>query len=389
MMPRLRHLLCPLAFLAGAAAAAADDAPISANLTSAPAPATSAAAPTGASAPATPSPAAPTAMDAPVGELKQDKFTDSVAAVVNGKIITLDELNKEMKPDVDNLFQAIDAKYGDDPVMAKQIFDQQVNARGIEALKAMVDRLLIIQEFTDKGYKVPAYYIERQFEDDMASQFHDSREEFIKYLAARGETELDYRKRIEEDDEVGYLADQMHSSTTGLSPDRIKDYYEKHKEDYFVKASIKVRQIVLKPVADSPVAEQAVKIVEEARQPGANFLTLAQKYSSDPLARDGILPDQTFTNENKLPPEVQQAVFNLQPGQVSDPVTTHDPQTNDTVIFIFVCDEKIAEGYRKIEDVYPDIEKTLAAQDDKQSIEKWLQHLRDKAYIKYGLSSGN
>ncbi len=380
MMPRLRHLLCPLALLAVGATALGEDAPGSATLTSAAASAATI---------ATPGPAAPAMPNAPVGELKQDKFTDSVAAVVNGKIITLDELNKEMKPDVDNLFQAIDAKYGDDPVKAKEIFDQQVNALGMEALKAMVDRLLIIQEFTDKGYKVPAYYIERQFEDNMASQFHDDREAFIKYLASKGESELDYRQRIEEDDMVGYMADQMHSSTTGLSPDRIKDYYEKHKEDYFVKASIKVRQIVLKPVADSPVAEQAAKIVEEARQPGANFLTLAQKYSSDPLARAGILPDQTFTSDNKLPPEVQQAVFNLQPGQVSDPVTTHDAQTNDTVIFIFICDEKTAEGYRKIEDVYPDIEKTLAAQDDSQAVEKWLQRLRDKAYIKYGLSTGN
>ena len=184
----------------------------------------------------------------------------------------------------------------------------------------------------------------------------------------------------------GWMMQQISSSATGVSPDRIKNYYEKNKESFHVQASVKVRQIYLAPVADSPIAEQAAKIVQEARQPGANFVDLAEKYSSDPLARAGNLPDQSFTSDNKLPPEVRDAIFKLEPGDVSDPVTTRDPKTGDTRIFIFKCDEKISEGYQKLEDVRPVIEKTLVAQDDKQAQEKWLQRLRDKAYIKYVLS---
>lgn len=363
MMPRPRHLLRLLALLALGASAFAQD-------TAAPA-------------------ATPTTPDTTPTALKQDKFTDSVAAIVNGNIITLTALDKQIEPAVPGIFAEVDAKYGDDPVKAKAVFNQELDQYGIEQLKIMVDHLLVIQEFTDKGYKVPPSYLERQFEDNMTSVFHDDRAAFLTFLAARGISELDYRKQLEEDDMVGYMVDQISSSATGISPDRIKNYYEKNKESFRVQASVKVRQIYLAPVADSPIAEQAAKIVQEARQPGANFAQLAEKYSSDPQARAGNLPEQTFTSDNKLLPEVQDAVFKLQPGQVSDPVTAHDPKTGATLIFIFKCDEKISAGYQQLEDVRSVIEKTLVNQDDNLAREKWLQRLRDKAYIKYVLSNGN
>jgi parvulin-like peptidyl-prolyl isomerase len=363
MIPRSRHFFYPLALLAVAASArAADD-----------------------SAPAAPAASAPAAVD----ELKQDKFTDSVAASVNGKVITLSQLDKQIEPLVQEIFQEVDAKYGDDPVKAKEVFGQRVNELGVNVLKSMVDRVLIIQEFTGKGYKVPASYLERQFEDKMTTDFHDDRASFLKFLADQGISELEFRKNIEEDDMVGYMVDQMRGSVTGISPDRIKTYYEKNKQDFFVQASVKVRQITLKPVADAPIAEQAAKIVQEARQPGANFVELAQKYSSDPAARSGNVPDLTFTSQDKLTPEVRDAVFKLKPDEVSDPVTIHDAKTGETVIFIFKCDEQTAEGYRPLADIRTQIEGILGKQDDDQALEKWLQRLRDKAYIKYGLGSGS
>ena len=300
MIPRFRHLLRSFALFAVAASASAQTAPTPVT-----------AIPAATDAPAAAAPATTTPAAAPDDQLKQDHYTDSVAAVVNGNIITLNELHSALEPLVPEIAQEVDAKYGDDPAKAQEIFGQQINERGMELLKSMVDRRLIIQEFNDKGYKVPDSYLERQFEDKMTTDFNDDRTAFLKYLAAHNLTEQEYRKQIEEDDILGYMVDQIHSSDTGLSPDRIKKYYETHKEDFHVQASVKVRQIAISAVADSPVAEQAAKIVQEARQPGANFAELAQKYSSDPLARAGTLPDQTFTSDSKLPP--RSAASHLQP----------------------------------------------------------------------------
>jgi len=358
MIPRSRHFFFPLALLAVALPAGAADGP----------------------APAASSPIAS------VDELKQDKFTDSVAATVNGKVITLSQLDRQIQPLVQEIFHEVDVQYGDDPVKAKEVFGQKVNELGVNVLKSMVDRVLIIQEFTSKGYKVPASYLERQFEDRMTTDFHDDRAAFLKYLADQGKSELELRRDMEDDDMVGYMVDQMRGSVTGISPDRIKNYYEKNKQDFFVQASVKVRQITLQSVADAPIAEQAAKIVQEARAPGANFVELAQKYSSDPLARAGNVPALTYTSQDKLAPEVRQAVFQLKPGEVSDPVTIHDAKSGVTVIFIFKCDEQTAEGYRKLDEVHTQIEGILGKQDDDQALEKWLQRLRGKAYIKYGLS---
>ncbi|HTB62430.1 MAG TPA: peptidylprolyl isomerase, partial [Opitutales bacterium] len=182
-------------------------------------------------------------------------------------------------------------------------------------------------------------------------------------------------------DEVGYMENQLASSVTGLSPDRIKTYYEKNKEKFRVPDSVAVRQIALVPVADSPVADLAATIVGLARQKDADFTALAKKYSSDPSARDGNVPVLTIARDDKIPPEIQKAIFSLEPGQISDPVTNHNATTNETVIFIFKCEAKTDAGILPLDKVQTRIENELSQEDLAQAKEKWLQRLREKAYI--------
>jgi parvulin-like peptidyl-prolyl isomerase len=319
----------------------------------------------------------------------QKSYADDVAAIVNDHIITFADWSKHCAPLQDQFNRINDQvleQYPNDLQKARDEFNKQVHALSLEVLKSMVDRLLIIQEFENPAdpqqkRQVPEAYLERQFEDHMTTDFNNDRELFLKKLAADGKSEQDYRREMREDDEFGFMVDQMSSSVTGLSPDRIKTYYEKNKEKFRVPDSVSVRQIALVPVADSPVADLAAKIVAEARQPNADFVALAKKYSSDPAARAGNVPAVMIAKDDRVPPEIQQAVFKLEPGQISDPVTTRNPTTNQTVIFIFKCEAKTAAGILPLDKVQTAIENELAQEDLAQAREKWLERLRAKAYI--------
>jgi parvulin-like peptidyl-prolyl isomerase len=215
----------------------------------------------------------------------------------------------------------------------------------------------------------------------MTTRFQGDHEKYLSYLEANKLTESDYRKQLEDDDIVQYMGQQLRSSATGISPDRIKDYYEKNQQKYFVKGAIKVRQITLSPVADeSPevIRQQADKIVQEARLPGANFTALALKYSTDQAAHNGDVPVYAYDMDSKtqqLAPQIQDVVFKLQPGEVSDPIVS------GSSVFIFKCEDKVAEGVQPLEKVRADIESALTQEDQRQAYDKWVGKLHDKAYI--------
>jgi peptidyl-prolyl cis-trans isomerase C len=66
--------------------------------------------------------------------------------------------------------------------------------------------------------------------------------------------------------------------------------------------------------------DEAKKIADEARKPGADFAELAKKNSKDPGAADG--GDLGFFTKDQMVPEFAEAAFKLEPGQISDPVKT-------------------------------------------------------------------
>jgi len=344
---------------------------------------------------ALPAPASASTAGSQDDTLKQTKWTDAVAAIVDDQVITLDDLKKQIDPIIEQISDQVNSQYGDDPAKAEQAFKDaltkmDLNKFAQDQLKSMVDRLLIIKAFTDGHNRVPDAYIERQFEDRMTSDFNDDRESFLKYLGQNGITELDFRKKIVEDDEVAYMVDQLTSSETGISPDRIKAYYEKNKESFHHPSSVTVREIRLEAVADAPVNDLAAKIVADARQPGGDFAALAAKYSADPLAREGTVPAITYTSDNKLAPAAQAAVFALEPGQISEPVSITDAKTNKTFVIIFKCESKSDAGYDGLDNpiVRQKIESDLAALDKNAAYDKWIQRLRSKSYIHYGLLGG-
>ncbi len=298
---------------------------------------------------------------------KRQLGTNSVIAVVEDKIITRDEIVKDVEPFIPRARAES---------RSEAEFQRKVQAQMAEIVNDKIDRVLIIKEFKSKGYAIPQGTYDSKFEDYLQGEFNNDRAEFLKHVQSMGKTVKQFREEMNEDIIVGAMLQQQRLTVTAVSPEKIMEYYEQHKDSWFLPASAKMRQISLK-VGKKPEAEQmklAKEIVEKARA-GESFEELAKKHSEDMYGPKG--GEYGLIKKGDYTPLLDEAIFKLKSGEVSDPVLTGN------MIFIFKADEAIAEGIQPVDDVRNEIEYRLVDQYRKAAHQKWIESLRKKAYIKY------
>ncbi|MFT0532372.1 SurA N-terminal domain-containing protein [Castellaniella hirudinis] len=115
------------------------------------------------------------------------------------------------------------------------------------------------------------------------------------------------------------------ASVPSISDDQLKEYYEQNKTRYVVPARSNVSHILVKlPAGASDEATQAAlanaqEIARRARAHPDQFAELARKESQDAgTARDG--GKLGWVQRGTLPLDMEQSVFALKQGSVSDPV---------------------------------------------------------------------
>jgi peptidyl-prolyl cis-trans isomerase SurA len=311
---------------------------------------------------------------------EQAKYANGIAAVVNSKIITLDQVRKQVDPLVQRIYAEANAEYPGDEAGAAQYVHEELTKLFSDILHRMVDNILIIQAFDDSGAAIPKYFMDQQFDESILTRFNGDREAFLSYLKQSNMTEREYRDQLQDDIIVSYMRGKLHGTLTAISPDRIVKYYNDHKQQFAQEAAVKLRQITLKPTdGASPdlLMQEAQDIVRQARAPGADFADLARKYSQDESQSKG--GDVDWIEKGKYQPVIDSVIFSLKPGQVSDPVAAGGN------VYIFECEDKRDAGIQPLDKVRYQIEDALSAEDARQAEEKWLTKLRKNAYIKYNM----
>lgn len=121
-----------------------------------------------------------------------------------------------------------------------------------------------------------------------------------------------------------YLAYPFESfvSSVQLSDKEIEDHYQMHRETrYHTPKQAKLRYIIIgvEPGATAKLKEEAraraARVLEEAKS-GKDFALLAKQHSADPSSAQG--GDIGWITQGQLPPPVDQQIFNLTKGQISE-----------------------------------------------------------------------
>ncbi|MGJ8640399.1 MAG: peptidylprolyl isomerase [Opitutaceae bacterium] len=298
------------------------------------------------------------------------RLGNGIAAIAEGQIITIQELRTELNPIIPRL--RVEAKTQED-------FSKRIGEISEEILQNMIDRIIIVKQADEDGLIIPASYIDQEYDDVIERDFGGDRARFLAYLRERGITARKYRQDIKERVIVNVMRQQTRKSQSEISPERIEDFYVRNKLKFYQSESLHLRQIILTPMADEglvPLRQTAKAVISEL-EAGANFGDLARKYSRDEMSRRG--GDWGWIKPQDIRKELSEVAFNLQKGSYSQPIEISG------AIFILYAEDKREEMIQPISQVRDIIENVLIGELARETQEKWIQDLRNKAYIRYYL----
>jgi peptidyl-prolyl cis-trans isomerase C len=164
--------------------------------------------------------------------------------------------------------------------------------------------------------------------------------------------------------------------TVSVSDAEVYDYFQKHKDDYTVGA--KIMYVILR---DPDLAD---KVLADLKG-GADFKTTAKQVSyEDTLSRGQETPYFVRNDSSmfllQLSPELNQAIFALQPGQLSDVITVSG--AGGATYWIVKCvDRKRLKSDVKFEDVKKAIGDELLPWKQKQVVDSFAAQLEQKTKV--------
>jgi peptidyl-prolyl cis-trans isomerase C len=208
-----------------------------------------------------------------------------IAAVVNGEVITVDDVNR---------------LYAKLPLQMRENYEKSGGKK--QFLETYINKRLLVQEALKSNFhKQP----------DIAANLNDARESAMFDLYVRN-----------------VVANEV------ISDADLRKYFEEHKAEFAVPERVKARHIIVTPVNQAVVntagdnaaneAEAKAKIariVEKEKPNPETFAAIAMRLSEDGSATSG--GDLGWFGRGQMVEEFEQAAFALEPGQISDVVKTN------------------------------------------------------------------
>jgi peptidyl-prolyl cis-trans isomerase SurA len=246
----------------------------------------------------------------------------NVAATVNGRAITYEELDKQ--------FQV--AQFGQP---GEKSSDDQILIQRLEILRVMIDNEIMLQRAEREGLLA--------VESDVDARFNEMRtpytaEEFQKQLNDRKMTAEDLKAQLRKDLSAQKLLNKETTAKISIADKDITEFYEANKASFNrTEPQLHLAQILVTPSADQNIrnlkgdnaldeqeAKAKIANLEARLRKGEEFSELAQNYSEDPesAAAGGDLGFVAESALDQANAELRKAILALRPGQVAPALKT-------------------------------------------------------------------
>jgi peptidyl-prolyl cis-trans isomerase SurA len=304
---------------------------------------------------------------------QRTEVVDGIAAIVNNDVVTISQVRELVgarERSLRDLYRGAE-------------LEQKVEEMKLSAIKDLIDRQLILQEFKklqDKGASIPEYIIDDRVQALIREEFGGDRAAFVRTLQAQGFTLTRFKEVEREKIIVQAMRQQKVENNFVISPTQIQTYYDKNKTVYATPEQVKLRMIVIREGSSGDVPEIGSKkeLAEEIRQKvaaGAEFDRMAQMYSEDENTQQAG-GNWGWIERNTLNEELTKVAFSLRAGEVSPVVSI------DNTYYILMVEARKNASIKPITEVRDEIEKNLIQQERTKAQQRWLETLRQKAYIK-------
>lgn len=307
----------------------------------------------------------------------QGGVVNRVAATVNGRPITSAEVTARLAP----YFRELMMLY---PKQGPRFNSELVKAKK-EVLNDLIDRELVLSEFENKGYSMPAEYVEEEINRRILTQFNGNRDAFLKSLRQSGMTYGDFRESVLKEVTVASMRSSRYERGIPPTPDEIRAEYNATKSDYrdIMKDAISYDKIFI-PAEDpeqpdmSPEEQykMAVELRNRLEKKEISFADAARQYSRDAHAADGgVWPKMGRT---ELAVEFANVVFGAQPGQIIGPLLD---QAGFTIVKVRAKHLAPAPPLSNPK-VKQRVDDAVRRKQSEKRYREWVKRLHDKAVIR-------
>ena len=233
-----------------------------------------------------------------------------VAAKVNGVPITTLDLDRSFQAHVQVPYSQVQ----EDP-RAKEVLRQ--------ILDNLIDRELLLQRAKSLKMAVPPQQVDTQMQQ-LVQRF-PSKEAFEQALTAQNFTMDALKKDVEGQLLRQQLVKKEVLDKVNVSARDVQTFYDQHKDKYIEEEQVRARHILIRvpqevsPTDDAKLKSKADDALKRAKT-GEDFAALAKELSDDGSKENG--GDLGFFPRGRMVAPFEEAVFALQPGQISEIVRT-------------------------------------------------------------------
>lgn len=262
------------------------------------------------------------AQSQPAGD---SQLSEGVAAIVNDEIISTYDLVQRMR--------LIVVTSGIQPT------EDNIPQLQREALRSLVDERLQMQELrrVEKENKIDIVATDAEVDEQIALWAKDNNstgDQMLARLAAQGVGPETLKAQIRVDMSWQQYIRGRYGQRLKVGEDQIKATIQRLAEQA-TKPQYQVAEIYIDAarVGGMDVALRGAQSLIDQMQQGAPFSAVARQFSSSTSAGNG--GEVGWISAGEMPPEVDQALDQLRPGQLSRPI-----QTQDGVYIIYLKDKR-------------------------------------------------
>ena len=292
-----------------------------------------------------------------------------IIAIVNDDIIT--------EGDVASFVQALK----DDPDNAQAPESQNGDLQRV-VLQRLIDQRLILQEAKRLELMVPSEAVLERY-DAFRNRF-PSDELFHQSLRETGLSEEQLKRRVREQLTIQRAIDAKVRATITVSPQEVSKELSGHPEMAKSGDRMRVSHLLIRISEhrnEAQAKELAANLQKQIEVGASNFADAARRYSEDQFRNDG--GNMGWVASGELMPELDAVLAGLAGGKVSEPVQSR------LGFHILRIEERKSAASLPVTDANNSVYQQLYQEKFQKTFVRWMNELRQKAYIDLPGQSGS
>lgn len=282
-----------------------------------------------------------------------------VAVIVNGEMMTKFQLMHEMAPYMEQIRQR---------ATSREDYKRRIKECQLAIVNQFIDMVLVVQDFEARGGVIPEGFEAKEYDLFVHDNFKDDRIEFAKYLQDRGTSVKDFKKSIRRRAIVSFVMGNIYDGRQEVGPKKIEAYYNEHIAEFSSPEQFYILEFKLLPGNAEDILIQARSLLNTGEMlPGA-----IKKNFKDSIR----VSDFGYVNPDDLLPLYRETLEHLELKKASPIV-----QNGQEYFVLFIADKRPAK-VAPLKEVADEIEQRLNWQYQEAAKQKYLDKLREKAYIR-------